>query len=71
MDTAELAMLPRLPDTRPELTTIAKVLNVDPAKALYLGKAANEQNVETMDLSRFRGHRRRLARARGEIERIR
>jgi CHAT domain-containing protein len=53
-DTAELAMLPRLPDTRLELTTIAKVLNVDPAKALYLGKAANEQNVETMDLSRFR-----------------
>jgi CHAT domain-containing protein len=54
VDTAELAMLPRLPDTRLELTTIAKVLNVDPAKALYLGKAANEQNVETMDLSRFR-----------------
>ena len=54
VDAAELAMLPRLPDTRLELTTIAKVLNVDPAKALYLGKAANEQNVETMDLSRFR-----------------
>jgi len=54
VDTAELAMLPRLPDTRLELATIAKVLNVDPAKALYLGKAANEQNVETMDLSRFR-----------------
>jgi CHAT domain-containing protein len=54
VDTAELAMLPRLPDTRLELTTIAKVLKVDPAKALYLGKAANEQNVETMDLSRFR-----------------
>ena len=54
VDTAKLAMLPRLPDTRLELTTIAKVLNLDPAKALYLGKAANEQNVETMDLSRFR-----------------
>ena len=54
VDTAELAMLPRLPDTRLELITIAKVLNVDPAKALYLGKAANEQNVETIDLSRFR-----------------
>ena len=54
VDTAELAMLPRLPDTRLELISIAKVLNVDPAKALYLGKAANEQNVETMDLSRFR-----------------
>ncbi len=54
VDTAELAMLPRLPDTRLELISIAKVLNVDPAKALYLGKAANEENVETMDLSRFR-----------------
>ena len=33
---------------------MAKALDVDPAKALYLGKAANEQNVETIDLSRFR-----------------
>jgi CHAT domain-containing protein len=54
VDTAELAMLPRLPDTRLELTAMAKALDVDPAKALYLGKAANEQTVETMDLSRFR-----------------
>ena len=54
VDTAELAMLPRLPDTRLELTAMAKVLDVDPAKALYLGKAANEQNVETIDLTRFR-----------------
>jgi CHAT domain-containing protein len=54
VDAAQLAMLPRLPDTRSELTAIAKALNADPNKALYLGKAANEQNVETMDLSRFR-----------------
>jgi CHAT domain-containing protein len=47
-------MLPRLPDTRLELTSVAKALDVDPAKALYLGKAANEQNVETMDLSHYR-----------------
>ena len=53
-DTAELAMLPRLPDTRIELTAMAKALNVDPGKVLYFGKAANEQNVETIDLSRFR-----------------
>jgi CHAT domain-containing protein len=51
---AELALLPRLPDTRQELTAMAQALGVDPAKTLYLGKAANEQNVETMDLSRFR-----------------
>ncbi len=54
VDRAELAMLPRLPDTRAELIAIARALDVDPEKALYLGKAANEQNVETLDLSRYR-----------------
>jgi CHAT domain-containing protein len=54
VDTAELTMLPRLPDTRLELRSVANALGVDPAKALYLGKDANEQNVETMDLSRYR-----------------
>jgi CHAT domain-containing protein len=54
IDTAELAMLPRLPDTREELLAVAKALNVDPGKSLYLGKNANEQNVETLDLSHYR-----------------
>jgi CHAT domain-containing protein/tetratricopeptide (TPR) repeat protein len=54
IDKAELTMLPRLPDTREELTAMAHALDVDPAKALYLGKAANEQNVETLDLSHYR-----------------
>jgi CHAT domain-containing protein len=54
VDTAELAMLPRLPDTRQELISVAKALDVDPAKALYLGKDANEQNVENTDLSHYR-----------------
>ena len=54
VDVAELAMLPRLPDTRLELTAVAKALGADPQKALYLGKAANEQNVETLDLSHYR-----------------
>jgi CHAT domain-containing protein len=53
-DSAELAMLPRLPDTRLELLAMAKALDVDPGKSLYLGKDANEQNVETMDLSHYR-----------------
>ena len=53
-DTAELAMLPRLPDTRLELLAMAKALDVDPAKALYLGKEANEEKVETLDLSHYR-----------------
>ena len=54
VETAELAMLPRLPDTRLELMSVANALGVDPAKALYLGKNANEQNVETLDLSHYR-----------------
>jgi CHAT domain-containing protein len=53
-DAATLAMLPRLPDTRYELISVANALDVDPAKALYLGKAANEQNVETLDLAHYR-----------------
>jgi CHAT domain-containing protein len=33
---------------------MAEALEADSAKALYLGKAANEQNVETLDLSHYR-----------------
>jgi hypothetical protein len=46
--------LPRLPDTRFELISMAEALAADPAKALFLGKAANEQNVETLDLAHYR-----------------
>ncbi|HYQ08756.1 MAG TPA: CHAT domain-containing tetratricopeptide repeat protein, partial [Xanthobacteraceae bacterium] len=53
VDTAELALLPRLPDTRLELHAVAKALDVDPAKSLYLGRDANEQNVETINLSHY------------------
>ncbi len=54
VDKAELAQLPRLPDTRDELTAVAAALGADPTTALFLGKDANEQNVETKDLSRYR-----------------
>ena len=54
VDVAELAMLPRLPDTRQELLAIARALDADPDKALYLGRDANEKNVETLDLSHYR-----------------
>jgi len=54
VDKAELAMLPRLADTRQELTAMARALGVDPVKSLYLGKDANERNVETLDLTRYR-----------------
>ncbi len=54
VSSADLAQLPRLPDTAAELTSIAKALRIDPAKVLHLGKDANEQTVETADLSHYR-----------------
>jgi CHAT domain-containing protein len=54
VDSVQLAQLPRLPDTREELKSIALALQADPTKALNLGKDANEKNVKTMDLSKFK-----------------
>jgi CHAT domain-containing protein len=54
VDSAELAMLPRLPDTAEELKSIALALQADPSKVLNLGKAASEQAVKTLDLSGFK-----------------
>ncbi len=53
-DTAGLATLPRLPDTAAELTSIARVLGLNPAEVLHLGKDANEAVVKRMNLSRYR-----------------
>jgi hypothetical protein len=46
VDSAELAMLPRLPDTADELKSIALALQADPSKVLHLGKDANETAVD-------------------------
>jgi CHAT domain-containing protein len=54
IDSVQLAQLPRLPDTGEELKSIALALQADPSKVLNLGKAANEKNVKTMDLSKFK-----------------
>jgi CHAT domain-containing protein len=54
IDSADLAKLPRLPDTASELISIAKALGLDPAKVLYLGKAASEHTVKFTDLSHYR-----------------
>lgn len=53
-DTAQLGMLPRLPDTADELKSIATALQSDPTKVLNLGKAANEQMVKDTDLSKYK-----------------
>ena len=50
----QLAQLPRLPDTAEELKSIALALQADPSKVLNLGKDANENNVKTMNLSKFK-----------------
>ena len=54
VDSADLALLPRLPDTADELRSVARALAVDPAKVLNLGRDANERKVKGSDLSRYR-----------------
>jgi CHAT domain-containing protein len=54
VDSVQLAQLPRLPDTAVELKSVALALQADPAKVLNLGKAANEKNVKTTDLAKFK-----------------
>lgn len=54
VDSAELGLLPRLPDTADELKSIALALQADPTKVLFLGKSATESAVKSMDLSGFR-----------------
>jgi CHAT domain-containing protein len=51
VDSAELALLPRLPDTSDELNEIARTLGADPLRDLLLHKDANEKNVTTMNLA--------------------
>jgi CHAT domain-containing protein len=50
-DSATLAMLPPLPDTAEEVRSIARALNADPDKDVFVGAAANEHEVETLNLA--------------------
>ena len=51
LDSAELGLLPRLPDTAEEVRSIAAALQADPALDVRVGRDANEQVVETMNLA--------------------
>jgi CHAT domain-containing protein len=51
---ADLARLPRLADTAEELTSVARALRADPERDVFLGAAANERQVKTLDLARRR-----------------
>jgi CHAT domain-containing protein len=53
-ESAELGLLPRLPDTATELRSIALALGSDPAGVLFLGRKATEATVKSMDLTRYR-----------------
>ena len=50
-DSATLAMLPRLPDTADEVRAIARALRADPDKDVFVGAAANERTVESLNLT--------------------
>src|SRR5262249_41554657 len=53
-DSAQLAKLPRLPETADEIRSIATATNADPAQDVFLGARANEKAVKTLDLARYR-----------------
>ena len=54
MDSAELARLPRLPDTADEINSIAAALNANPAESVFLGHQASEDRIKSMDLSGYK-----------------
>jgi CHAT domain-containing protein len=54
VDSAEIGLLPRLPDTADELKSVALALQEDPSKVLFLGKDASEGTVKKMNLSGFK-----------------
>ncbi|CAN1499233.1 CHAT domain containing protein [Burkholderiaceae bacterium] len=52
VSSAELALLPRLPDTNEELIEIGKSLSADPSQDIFLNKDASVSRVMEMDLSK-------------------
>lgn len=54
VDSAQLAQLPRLPDTAEELRSVAQAMKADISQSLFFGKAANEAAVKKADLTKYR-----------------
>ena len=54
VDSAELALLPRLPETADEVRDIALALKADPTKDVFLGAEANVKNVKSGNLANRR-----------------
>jgi len=51
---ADLSVLPPLPDTADEVRSIAIAMNTDLTKSIFVGKEASEGRVKGMDLSGFK-----------------
>ena len=51
---ADLSVLPPLPDTREEVNEIARALQADPDQDVFTGKAATETRVKSLNLSNYR-----------------
>jgi CHAT domain-containing protein len=54
LDSAQIKVLPRLPETAEEIRSMALAMNADPHRDVFTGAQANEQQVKTMDLSRYK-----------------
>ena len=54
LDSAELSLLPRLPETAEEIRSLALSMNADLNRDVFTGVKANEHQVKTMDLSRYK-----------------
>ena len=53
VDSAEFAQLPRLPDTADEIRAMAMAMHADPARDVFLGKAASESSVANAGLNDY------------------
>jgi CHAT domain-containing protein len=54
LDSAQIEVLHRLPETAEEIRSMALAMNADPNRDVFTGAQANEQQVKTMDLSRYK-----------------
>ena len=54
IDSADLALLPRLPDTAEEIKAMALAMNADLTRDVFIGEAANEATIKSLDLAGYK-----------------
>ena len=54
LDSADLSVLPRLPDTAEEIRGIARLLHADPTRDVFLGLDANEAQLAATSLEAYK-----------------